>query len=128
MSRQKKLQARFLVYFMKNVLHYRGFLGSIYYSPEDECFHGALEGIDDLVSFDGRSVAELKKNFQEAVEDYIELCRKAGKAPQKSYGGSFNIRVSPDLHRRAVRKSISEGISLNSLVRRALEKEVGTKA
>ncbi len=110
---------------MKNVLHYKGFLGSVYYSPEDECFHGALEGIDDLVSFDGRSVSELKKGFQEAVEDYIELCRTAGKKPQKSYMGSFNIRITPDLHRRAVRKSVSEGISLNSLVRRALEKEVG---
>jgi predicted HicB family RNase H-like nuclease len=110
---------------MKNALQYKGFLGSVYYAPEDECFHGTIEGIEDLVSFEGRSVAELKKSFQEAVEDYLELCRKAGKTPQKSYKGSFNIRISPDLHKRAVRKSISEGISLNQLVRRALEKEIG---
>jgi len=44
---------------------------------------------------------------------------------QRSYKGTFNVRGSPDLHKRAVRKSISEGISLNRLVRRALEKEVG---
>jgi len=44
---------------------------------------------------------------------------------QRSYKGTFNVRVSPDLHKRAVRKSISEGISLNRLVRRALEEEVG---
>ena len=110
---------------MKNVIQYKGFLGSIYYSPEDECFHGTIEGIKDLVSFEGQSVAELKKGFRDAVEDYLELCRTAGKTPQKSYKGSFNIRISSDLHNRAVRKSISEGISLNQLVRRALEKEVG---
>lgn len=110
---------------MKNVFRYKGFLGSVYYSPEDECFHGTIEGIGDLVSFEGSSVVELKKSFQEAVEDYLELCRTARKKPQKSYMGSFNIRITPDLHRKAVRKSISEGISLNQLVRRALEKEVG---
>jgi predicted HicB family RNase H-like nuclease len=110
---------------MKNAFRYKGFLGSVYYSPEDECFHGRIEGIDDLVTFEGRSVDELKGCFRDAVEDYIELCRKAGKSAQKSYGGSFNIRISSDLHKRAVRKSISEGISLNRLVRRALEKEVG---
>jgi predicted HicB family RNase H-like nuclease len=110
---------------MKNVLRHKGFLGSIYFSPDDDCFHGRIEGIDDLVSFEGRSVDELKTSFKEAVEDYLELCRTVGKDLARSYKGTFNVRVSPDLHKRAVRKSISEGISLNRLVRRALEKEVG---
>jgi predicted HicB family RNase H-like nuclease len=110
---------------VKNTMRHKGFIGSIHYSPEDECFHGRIEGIDDLVSFEGRSVDELKKNFKEAVEDYLELCRTTGKGLARSYKGSFNVRVSPDLHRRAVRKSISEGISLNRLVRRAIEKEIG---
>jgi predicted HicB family RNase H-like nuclease len=110
---------------MKNVLHHKGFLSSIYFSPDDECFHGRIEGIDDLVSFEGHSVDELKASFKDAVEDYLELCRTVGKDLARSYKGTFNVRVSPDLHKRAVRKSISEGISLNRLVRRALEKEVG---
>jgi predicted HicB family RNase H-like nuclease len=110
---------------MKNVLRYRGFIGSIYYSPDDECFHGKIEGIDDLVSFEGRSVDELKAGFKEAVEDYLEICRKVGKGLTRSYKGTFNVRVSPELHKQAVRKSVSEGISLNRLVKRALEKELG---
>jgi predicted HicB family RNase H-like nuclease len=110
---------------MKNVLRYKGFIGSIYFSPEDECFHGTVEGIDDLVSFEGRSVNELKSEFKEAVEDYLVLCSKVGRDPARSYNGTFNVRVSPELHKQAVRKSISEGISLNKLVKRALEKELG---
>ena len=109
---------------MKNVLRHQGFLGSIYYSPDDECFHGRIEGIGDLVSFEGRSVDDLKANFREAVEDYLDLCRSVGKDPARSYNGSFNVRIPPDLHQQAVRKSKSEGISLNRLVRRALEKEI----
>ncbi|MDH4272134.1 MAG: type II toxin-antitoxin system HicB family antitoxin [Candidatus Aminicenantes bacterium] len=111
---------------MKNTLLYKKFLGSVHYSPEDECFHGRVEGIDDLVTFEGRSVVELKRSFKEAVGDYIALCRKTGKDLSKSYAGSFNVRIPSDLHKRAVRKSASEGISLNRLVRRAIEKEVGT--
>jgi len=110
---------------MKNVLRYKGFAASLHYSPDDECFHGKVEGIDDLVSFEGRSVAELKRSFRDAVEEYVELCRKAGKDLQKSYTGSFNIRIPSELHKRAVRRSMSEGISLNQLVRRALENEIG---
>jgi predicted HicB family RNase H-like nuclease len=110
---------------MKNILRYKGFVGSVHYSPEDDRFHGKIEGIDDLVSFEGRSVDELKKGFKEAVEDYIELCRTTGKDLARSYQGTFNVRISPELHKRAVRKSISEGISLNRLVRRALERELG---
>jgi len=109
---------------MKNILHYKGFIGSIHYSSHDDCFHGRIEGVDDLVTFEGRSVDELKKDFKKAVEDYLELCRAAGKLPQKSYTGSFNIRISSDLHKKAVQKSVTEGISLNQLVRRAIEKEL----
>jgi predicted HicB family RNase H-like nuclease len=110
---------------MKNVMRYKSFLGSIHFSSDDECFHGKIEGIDDLVSFEGRSVNELKARFKEAVEDYLELCRKVGKDLTRSYKGTFNVRVPPELHKQAVRKSVSEGISLNRLVRRALEKEIG---
>jgi predicted HicB family RNase H-like nuclease len=110
---------------MKNVMHFKGFIGSVYFSPDDDCFHGRIEGVDDLVTFEGSSVNELKISFKEAVEDYVELCRATGKLPQKSYTGNFNIRISSDLHKKAVRRSVNEGISLNQLVRRAIEKEIG---
>jgi len=32
-----------------------------------------------------KSVSNLKKAFIEAVEDYLVLCKEAGKEPQKSY-------------------------------------------
>lgn len=109
---------------MKDVLRYRDFIGSVHFSAEDECFFGRIEGIDDLVTFEGRDVEELKRSFREAVEDYIELCRTAGKPLFKSYGGTFNIRMPADLHQKAARRSALLGISLNQLVQRAVEKEV----
>jgi predicted HicB family RNase H-like nuclease len=109
---------------MKNLMTYKDFLATIHFSPEDDCFHGRIEGINDLVSFEGRSVAELKKAFREAVDDYLEICRTTGKPVQKPFKGSFNIRISPDLHQKAARQAQIEGITLNQLVRRAMEAEL----
>ncbi|MBM3295461.1 MAG: type II toxin-antitoxin system HicB family antitoxin [Candidatus Aminicenantes bacterium] len=109
---------------MKDVLQYKNFIGSVHFSAEDDCFYGKIEGIDDLVTFEGRDVDELKCSFREAVEDYIGLCRAAGKPFHKSCKGSFNVRMPAELHRKAARRSALLGISLNQLVQRAVEKEV----
>lgn len=107
-----------------NVLKYKNFYGSVEYSAADECFYGKIIGTADLVTFEGESVDNLKKAFAEAVEDYIALCKEAGKEPQKSYKGSFNIRISPELHREAAALANKEGISLNALVEKAIYDEV----
>ena len=70
-----------------NMLKYKDFYGSVEYSAVDECFFGKIIGTADLVTFEGTSVNNLKKAFSEAVEDYLVLCKEAGKEPQKSYRG-----------------------------------------
>lgn len=109
---------------MKDLLTYKDFTGSVHFSAADKVFHGKLEGIEDLVTFEGQSVAELTTAFHEAVEDYIELCKKVGKEPVKTCKGKFNVRVSFDLHRKAAEKATRLGISLNQLVQRALDDKV----
>ena len=103
-----------------NLLIYKGFYGSVEYSATDDCFFGKIIGISDLVTFEGISVENLKKAFKEAVDDYLIICKEAGKEPHKSYKGSFNIRISPELHREAAVLAYREGISLNAFVERAI--------
>lgn len=105
---------------MKDVMKYREFIGSVHYSAEDDVFYGKLKGIDDLIMFEGESVKALNSAFREAVEDYLELCKKAGKQVGKSYKGSFNVRIDPEMHKKAARKSIEMGLSLNQLVEKAI--------
>ena len=109
---------------MKDVLTYKEFVGSVHYSTDDEIFFGKIEGIDDLVTFEGASVAELKKSFKESVDDYIEICKKANKAPEKSFKGSFNVRLNPELHKKAYRIAMIEGKTLNQFILQAVEHEV----
>lgn len=109
---------------MKDVMFYKDFIGSIHFSTEDEIFFGKIEGIDDSIGFEGSSVEDLKSSFREAVEDYIELCKLNGKEPQKVYKGTFNIRISPEMHKQAVREATIKGISLNQFVESAIAEKV----
>ena len=76
------------------------------------------------MTFEGKSVSNLKKAFTEAVKDYLVLCKEAGKEPQKSYKGSFNIRISPELYKATAVIAGRKGISLNTFVEKAIYDEV----
>lgn len=109
---------------MKDILEYSNFIGSVHFNSEDSVFYGKILGISDLVTFEGRTVEELRASFREAVEDYVALCRQTGKAVLKSCKGSFNVRIPSDLQRQAIQKAALRGISLNQLVQKAIEQEV----
>jgi predicted HicB family RNase H-like nuclease len=106
---------------MNDLMQYKDYFATIHYSAEDEIFYGKLIGINDVVNFEGSSVRELKKAFREAVDDYLETCRQVGKQPEKIYKGSFNVRISSDLHRKAALASSIKNISLNDFVRYAID-------
>ena len=110
---------------MKDAIKYTEYLGSVHFSAEDDVFYGKIEGVDDLVTFEGKTVTDLRSAFIEAVDDYEQLCKETGKSGLKSYKGSFNIRIAPELHREAARKSVELGISLNQLVEKAIQKMIG---
>lgn len=109
---------------MKDFLQYKEYMGSVHFNSDDEIFFGKIEGIEDLISFEGNSVTELKKSFIESVEDYINLCKESGKKSEKSYKGSFNVRIAPEIHKKAKRLAIMKGISLNQFIQKAVEEEV----
>jgi predicted HicB family RNase H-like nuclease len=108
----------------KDHLVYKEFIGSVHYNTEDEILYGTIQGIPDLVSYEGDSVAALKKGFVEAVNSYIDLCKKLKKPTHKSLKGSFNVRIKPELHQKAFTYAVTHGITLNQLVQNAMEKEL----
>jgi predicted HicB family RNase H-like nuclease len=106
---------------MSEIIKYKDYLASVQFSAEDEVFHGKILGINDLVNFEGTSVKELKKAFAEAVNDYLDTCKKIGKNPDKTYKGSFNIRIPQELHREAAISAAQKNMSLNDFVRYAID-------
>lgn len=103
------------------ILKYKEFEGSAELDMKRNVCRGKILQIDDVVTYESKSIDDLQKQFEEAVDDYIETCNQIGKEPQKACRGQFNVRVSPELHRAATRRSISDDTSLNDVVCKALE-------
>jgi len=105
---------------MTSTMSYKGYRGSVEFSDEDNLFFGRLIGINDRILFEGDSVEKLRKDFHDAVEDYLEICKDLGKEPEKEYKGTFNVRIAPTLHRELAIYSTSNGKTLNSTVEEAI--------
>ncbi|HGG60000.1 MAG TPA: type II toxin-antitoxin system HicB family antitoxin [Gammaproteobacteria bacterium] len=105
-----------------NAMSYKGYLGTVEYSPEDHCLYGKLAYIRDLVNYEATNVEDLEREFRNAVDEYLEDCKKLSKEPDKPFKGSFNIRIGPDLHRAAV--IASGGNSLNAFVCEAIQEKI----
>lgn len=102
-------------------LEYKGYRGSVHYNNDDRVFFGKVMFIPALVSYEGTDVNSLNRSFEEAVDDYLELCEQQGKAPAKPFKGSFNVRVTPELHQRAAEHAAHRHTKLNSVVSEALQ-------
>lgn len=109
---------------MSNTIEYKGYVGNIEFSEEDELFYGKVIGIRSLISYEGRNAQELIHDFHSAIDDYLELCAEKGMEPEKAYKGSFNIRISPELHKQAVITAMAHQMSLNRFVEISIEQAV----
>lgn len=109
---------------MMNRLTYKNYIGTVNFSEEDGVFFGKVMGITDSISFEGDSVDSLVEDFHNAVDEYLEFCAENDKEPQQQYKGSFNVRISPDLHRQASLMAQARHISLNNLIEQSVKSYV----
>ena len=101
-------------------MQYKGYAARIEYSDEDKCFVGHIAGIRDIVGFHGENVESLCAAFEEAVDDYLATCGKAGLSPQRPYSGKVMLRISPEMHAEIAMKAEAHGKSLNQWAAEAL--------
>jgi predicted HicB family RNase H-like nuclease len=105
------------------MMQYKGYYGHVVFDDEHELLHGEVVGIRDVVTFQGNSVDELRKAFQDSVDDYLEFCRQRGESPEKPLSGRFVLRIPPQMHRKISALASTAGQSLNAWIVARLEKE-----
>jgi predicted HicB family RNase H-like nuclease len=103
------------------LLKFKGYEGSIEVDMTRKVCRGKILFINDLITYESASPADLQHEFEEAVDDYLATCKELGREPQKPFRGLFNVRVPPAIHKAAVVRALSDGVTLNDLVGRALE-------
>jgi predicted HicB family RNase H-like nuclease len=97
-------------------LKHKGYVGSIEVDVESDVLYGKLLHIRDLINYEADSPAALKIEFEAAVDDYLANCKKDQLEPDKPFKGSFNVRVSPELHRELVVAAGRSETTLNDYV------------
>ncbi|KRN44370.1 type II toxin-antitoxin system HicB family antitoxin [Limosilactobacillus ingluviei] len=106
---------------MDKLLEYKGYYGTVEFSLEDQVLYGKVIGINGLLSYEGETIKELEADFRDVIDEYLADCKANGVMPQKSYKGSFNVRIEPKLHHDLVMLAEQKGESLNQLVGEALK-------
>lgn len=106
---------------MNNTIQYKGYIGSVEFSEEDGIFYGKVMGIRSLISYEGESAKELLDDFHGAVDDYLETCKAEGKKTEVAFKGSFNIRLSSDLHKKLFIYTTAHRMSMNKYIEETLE-------
>lgn len=65
--------------------------------------------------------------FKQSIDNYLFLCEKIGKNPDKEFKGTFNVRITPEMHKRAALEAAKQKITLNQYVMKAINQsfEIG---
>ncbi|MBI5921733.1 MAG: type II toxin-antitoxin system HicB family antitoxin [Betaproteobacteria bacterium] len=98
-----------------NSMTYKGYTARVEFDARDSIFWGKVLGLPDSINitFEGETVAQLTKDFHNAVDFYLEDCLKEGKEPTKPASGKMMLRVPPEVHGSALIAAQAAGKSLN---------------
>ncbi|BAZ83499.1 MAG: type II toxin-antitoxin system HicB family antitoxin [Sphaerospermopsis kisseleviana] len=106
------------------MMKYKGYEAVVEFDDQAAIFHGEVINIRDVITFQGSSVEELKKAFQDSVDDYLAFCKQRGEEPDKPFSGKFVVRINPQLHKTIAIKARQEGKSLNSWIEQRLSESI----
>lgn len=106
------------------MMEYKGYLGRVEIDEEAGILHGEVVNTRDVITFQGESLADVKREFQKSVDDYLDFCKLRGESPDKPFSGQFVVRISPDLHRKVSASAALAGKSLNVWVVEQLREAV----
>ncbi len=105
-------------------MKYKGYEGAVEFDEEAGIFHGEVRNTRDVITFQGTSVEELRRAFEESVDDYLAFCQERGEEPDKPFSGNLVIRITPDLHRALHTEAKKTGKSLNALIEQRLANQL----
>jgi predicted HicB family RNase H-like nuclease len=98
------------------MLTHKGYHGKVEFDEEAGLFHGEIVDLRDVVTFQGKSVAELEQAFRDSIDDYLDFCRQRGEEPDKPFTGRLMLRLPTEVHRKVYVRAKKAGKSLNEYI------------
>ncbi len=106
------------------MMEYKSYMAKVEFDEKANIFHGEVINTRDVITFQGTEVSELRKAFEDSIEDYLEFCEQRGESPDRPFSGNFMVRIPPELHREITVLSRKAKTSLNAFVQSTLVSEV----
>ena len=106
------------------MIKYKGYTAKIEFDDQVNVFHGEVLNLRDVITFQGRTVEELRNAFHDSVEDYLDFCAHRNEPPEKPYSGRFVVRLAPSLHRAIATQARLADKSLNAWLQDILREKV----
>ncbi|HSX19493.1 MAG TPA: type II toxin-antitoxin system HicB family antitoxin [Gammaproteobacteria bacterium] len=106
---------------MSDLMEYKGYYGSVHLDQDELFFYGKLEFIRGLITYEGNTARQLRASFEDAVDDYLETCKRKNITPEQPFKGSLNVRIGKDLHRQIAIAAAQQEISINAYIKNLLE-------
>ena len=103
------------------MLSYKSYVGRVEFDDEADVFHGEIIGIRDVITFQGQSVHEIRQAMEESVDDYLDMCKKHSRQPDKPFSGKLILRPNSELHRKIACAALREGKSINKWIMENLD-------
>ena len=104
-----------------NALAHKGYSARVEFDARDNIFVGRVIGIADSITFHGETVAELRADFEQAIDFYLST----NPVPQKPASGNLMLRVEPELHSAVSIAAQAQGQSVNQWASRVFREAVG---
>lgn len=101
---------------MKNTMTYKGYTGTVEFSEEDGCLFGRVVGINDIISYEGQSIPEIRQDFHEMIDWYLKECASKGKQPDKPFSGAIMVNIEPKLQERLEQQALETGLTFSEIV------------
>lgn len=96
-----------------NTMTYKGYTARIDFDDRDNIIVGRVLGVKAIIGFHGETVAEVRTDFEAAIDFMIEDCQARGVTPEKPASGKLLLRIPPEIHAAALVKAQAAGKSLN---------------
>ena len=107
------------------MMEYKGYRAAVTFDDAAGVFHGEVVDTRDVIVFEGTSAAQLRKEFEFSIDDYLKACAERGRTPDKPFSGKIHLRIPPEVHRAASAAAKTQGKSLNAWIAETVEEAAG---
>lgn len=99
-----------------NILEINGVKAVISFDPEINMFRGEFVGLNGGADFYATDIEGLRREGQTSLKVFMEMCAEEGVSPYKKATERLNLRLSQDLHDKAVALARASGKSVNAWI------------